>query len=241
MPSSVQTANWTANCTVCRASCCREADVPQTTKGSPCSLKGWTQRVDDIKTECEDLHLAVQEDGTLVLLDFGQCKALTAARQRALARLIIALDKGRPPGVVAAMKVLAFPLTYFPLWWLCTWWHCFYVHKPVQGATDSCRQQWKGLAMFCGAQGMGMEFKDLQGHAADPVLVTIVANIIFDVRCVHFTRKAVLLSFLKGFVELLPKTWTLAQRTLSRSICTAAPITWESYKGHWVLSCWSSY
>jgi hypothetical protein len=40
-----------------------------------------------------------------VLLDFGQCKALTAERQRALARLIIALDKGWPSGVVAAMKV----------------------------------------------------------------------------------------------------------------------------------------
>lgn len=40
-----------------------------------------------------------------MLLDFGQCKALTAERQRALARLIIALDKGWPSGVVAAMKV----------------------------------------------------------------------------------------------------------------------------------------
>ncbi|BDA51611.1 Protein ACTIVITY OF BC1 COMPLEX KINASE 8, chloroplastic [Coccomyxa sp. Obi] len=79
-------------------------------------------------------NLLLQEEGTLVLLDFGQCKALTAARQRAIARLIIALDKGRPSGVVAAMK------------------------------------------------GMGMEFKGLDGRAADPVLITIVANIIFDVR-----------------------------------------------------------
>jgi predicted unusual protein kinase regulating ubiquinone biosynthesis (AarF/ABC1/UbiB family) len=47
---------------------------------------------------------ACQEDGTLVLLDFGQCKALSAARQRALARLVIALDKGWPSGIVAAMK-----------------------------------------------------------------------------------------------------------------------------------------
>lgn len=31
-------------------------------------------------------------------------------------------------------------------------------------------------------QGMGMEFKGLDGKAADPLLVTIVANIIFDVR-----------------------------------------------------------
>ncbi len=51
----------------------------------------------------------MQEDGTLVLLDFGQCKALTAHRQRALARLIIALDKGWPSGVVAALKVGSIP------------------------------------------------------------------------------------------------------------------------------------
>ncbi|CAL8465767.1 g5303 [Coccomyxa elongata] len=31
-------------------------------------------------------------------------------------------------------------------------------------------------------KGMGMEFKGLDGRAADPILVTIVANIIFDVR-----------------------------------------------------------
>lgn len=29
---------------------------------------------------------------------------------------------------------------------------------------------------------MGMEFKGLDGRAADPILVTLVANIIFDVR-----------------------------------------------------------
>ena len=47
----------------------------------------------------------LQDDGTLVLLDFGQCKALSAPRQRALARLVIALDRGWPSGVVAALKV----------------------------------------------------------------------------------------------------------------------------------------
>lgn len=43
-----------------------------------------------------------------MLLDFGQCKALTAERQRALAHLIIALDRGWPSGVVAAMKASTF-------------------------------------------------------------------------------------------------------------------------------------
>ena len=47
----------------------------------------------------------LQEDGTMVLLDFGQCKALSAARQAALARLVIAMDQGWPAGVVRAMKV----------------------------------------------------------------------------------------------------------------------------------------
>lgn len=54
-----------------------------------------------------------------MLLDFGQCKALSATRQRALARLVIALDRGRPAGVVAAMKAafLPSPLT---IWGRCT-------------------------------------------------------------------------------------------------------------------------
>ena len=41
----------------------------------------------------------------MVLLDFGQCKALSAARQAALARLVIAMDQGWPAGVARAMKV----------------------------------------------------------------------------------------------------------------------------------------
>ena len=41
----------------------------------------------------------------MVLLDFGQCKALSAERQAALARLVIAMDQGWPAGVVRAMKV----------------------------------------------------------------------------------------------------------------------------------------
>lgn len=50
---------------------------------------------------CGDL----QEDGTMVLLDFGQCKALSAERQAALARLVVAMDQGWPAGIVRAMKV----------------------------------------------------------------------------------------------------------------------------------------
>ena len=41
----------------------------------------------------------------MVLLDFGQCKALSAERQAALARLVIAMDQGWPAGIVRAMKV----------------------------------------------------------------------------------------------------------------------------------------
>lgn len=71
----------------------------------------------------------------MVLLDFGQCKALTAQRQRALAKLMIALDQGWPDRVVAAMS------------------------------------------------GMGLDFSDGQGGGANPLLVTIVANIMFDTKC----------------------------------------------------------
>ena len=39
-----------------------------------------------------------------MLLDWGQCKALTAARQRALAQLVVALDRGWTLGIVAAMS-----------------------------------------------------------------------------------------------------------------------------------------
>jgi len=45
-----------------------------------------------------------QEDGDLALLDWGQCKALTASRHRALARLYVALDRGWSLGIVAAMS-----------------------------------------------------------------------------------------------------------------------------------------
>lgn len=69
-----------------------------------------------------------------MLLDFGQCKALTAQRQRALAKLMIALDQGWPDRVVAAMS------------------------------------------------GMGLDFSDGQGGGANPLLVTIVANIMFDTK-----------------------------------------------------------
>jgi serine/threonine protein kinase len=46
-------------------------------------------------------NLLLQEDGNLVLLDFGQCKALSAARQETLARLYVALDGGSPADVAA--------------------------------------------------------------------------------------------------------------------------------------------
>eukprot|EP00884_Botryococcus_braunii_P006323 jgi/Botrbrau1/15692/Bobra.4_1s0069.1 len=79
-------------------------------------------------------NFLLQDDGKLVLLDFGQCKALTAKRQRALAKLMIALDQGWPDQVVAAMS------------------------------------------------GMGLDFSNGAGGRANPLLVTIVANIIFDTK-----------------------------------------------------------
>ena len=42
-----------------------------------------------------DFFQYIQEDGTLVLLDFGQVKALSLEGHAALARLIIALDRAR--------------------------------------------------------------------------------------------------------------------------------------------------
>ena len=39
-----------------------------------------------------------------MLLDFGQCKALSAARQAALARLVIAMDRGWPADIARATK-----------------------------------------------------------------------------------------------------------------------------------------
>ena len=65
------------------------------------------------ETECSSLRIGMpsgwsspmfQDDGRLVLLDWGQCKALTAARQRALAHLVVALDRGWTLGIVAAMS-----------------------------------------------------------------------------------------------------------------------------------------
>ncbi len=69
-----------------------------------------------------------------MLLDFGQCKALTAERQRGMARLMIAMDRGWPDEIVAAMS------------------------------------------------GMGLDFASMEGGIANPLIVTIVANIIFDTR-----------------------------------------------------------
>ena len=46
----------------------------------------------------------VQDDDKIVLLDFGQCKALPAARQRALAQLIIAMDDGNELEIALAMS-----------------------------------------------------------------------------------------------------------------------------------------
>ena len=53
----------------------------------------------------------MQDDGTLVLLDFGQCKALTAERQASLARLVIALDRGWPADVAHATKACCFAVS----------------------------------------------------------------------------------------------------------------------------------
>ena len=49
---------------------------------------------------------AVQDDGTLVLLDWGQCKALSLERHVALCHLIRALDVGNADSIVAAMSAM---------------------------------------------------------------------------------------------------------------------------------------
>ena len=49
-----------------------------------------------------------------MLLDFGQCKALTADRQAALARLVIAMDRGWPTGVAQAMQAGSCNKTFVP-------------------------------------------------------------------------------------------------------------------------------
>lgn len=46
----------------------------------------------------------MQDDGKLVLLDFGQCKALSAARHKALAQLIVTMDKGNNLAIALAMS-----------------------------------------------------------------------------------------------------------------------------------------
>jgi hypothetical protein len=56
------------------------------------------------KAPADELGARAQEDGGLALLDWGQCKALTASRHRALARLYVALDRGWSLGIVAAMS-----------------------------------------------------------------------------------------------------------------------------------------
>ena len=46
----------------------------------------------------------MQDDGKLVLLDFGQCKALSASRHKALAQLIVTLDEGNTLAIALAMS-----------------------------------------------------------------------------------------------------------------------------------------
>ena len=46
----------------------------------------------------------VQDDGKLVLLDFGQCKALSATRHKALAQLIVTMDEGNKLAIALAMS-----------------------------------------------------------------------------------------------------------------------------------------
>lgn len=48
--------------------------------------------------------VVLQDSGNLVLLDFGQCKALPAARQKALANVIIAMDEGDDLEIALAMS-----------------------------------------------------------------------------------------------------------------------------------------
>ena len=159
-----------------------------------------------------------QEDGTLALLDFGQVQALSAKRQRALARLVIALDNGWPPGIVAAMKVSKaslvvrcviqsglVPARKLPVRTL----HeqggrprskgtLLGAGKQAQGVKSLAAVLYRGkrvtslelyiqvacghIGATCCAQGMGLEFLSKAGGVADPLLITIVASIIFDVR-----------------------------------------------------------
>lgn len=49
-------------------------------------------------------HLLAQEDGSIALLDFGQCKALPVARHHALAELIVAMDDGDDVRIALAMS-----------------------------------------------------------------------------------------------------------------------------------------
>lgn len=56
------------------------------------------------KNGADGQHHYVQNDGRLVLLDFGQCKALPASRHKALAQLIVAMDEGNELSIALAMS-----------------------------------------------------------------------------------------------------------------------------------------
>lgn len=56
---------------------------------------------------------SAQDDGGVALLDFGQCKALPAARHAALARLIVAIDDG--DDVRTALAMSAFGMDFSAL------------------------------------------------------------------------------------------------------------------------------
>ena len=78
-----------------------------------------------------------------MLLDFGQCKALTADRQAALARLVIAMDRGWPLGVVQAMQAGSCNKMFVP---------CSHKALPNIGTVVCC-------ADLC--RGHGVEFWEL--------------------------------------------------------------------------------
>ena len=81
----------------------------------------------------------------MVLLDFGQCKALSAERQAALSRLVIAMDQGWPAGIVRAMKV-----TRNLSWGVTSGDHCWAI------AGNVCEDV-SGLDWDCVSIGIGWE------------------------------------------------------------------------------------
>lgn len=50
------------------------------------------------------MPVLLQDDGRLVLLDFGQCKALSSTRHRTLAQLIVTMDEGNDLAIALAMS-----------------------------------------------------------------------------------------------------------------------------------------